>query len=184
MSDLSNMRILVVDDIEANIDILVDTLGDDYRISVAMDGESALEDIREVLPDLILLDIMMPGIDGYQVCQHLKSDNTTRNIPIIFLTALTEESNEAKGLALGAVDYITKPFSPELIKSRVRNHLELKHYRNHLEEMLKAVSIILEGKGSHFDPDMVDAFENLSKEFRKIALEFADYDEERKTLWK
>ena len=363
MSDLSNMRVLVVDDIEANIDILVDTLGDDYRISVAMDGESALEDIKEVLPDLILLDIIMPGIDGYQVCEQLKSDDMTRNIPIIFLTALTEESNEAKGLALGAVDYITKPFSPELIKSRVRNHLELKRYRNHLEEMVrertlelqltqevtiesmgtlaefrdpetgghikrtqnyvkclaeylqnnvkhrlllnnefigliyksaplhdigkvgvpdhillkpgkltdeefeeikkhtiygrdailisarklgkdsflryaeriafthhekwdgtgyprgltgesipicgrlmavadvydalvsrrvykppfphsKAVSIILEGKGTHFDPDMVDAFENLSEEFRKIALEFADYDEERQTLWK
>ena len=79
----------------------------------------------------------MPGIDGYQVCEQLKSNDMTRNIPIIFLTALTEESNEAKGLALGAVDYITKPFSPELIKSRVRNHLELKRHRNHLEEMVR-----------------------------------------------
>ena len=135
MSDLSNLRLLVVDDIESNIDILVDMLGDDYRVSVAMDGESALEDIKESPPDLILLDIIMPGIDGYEVCKRLKSDKETRDIPVIFLTSLSEESNEAKGLALGAVDYITKPFSSELVKSRVHNHLELKQYRDHLEEL-------------------------------------------------
>ncbi len=137
MPDLSNMRIVVVDDVETNVDILVDTLGDDYRVSVAMDGISALEYIRETLPDLILLDIMMPGIDGYEVCRRLKLDKATWDIPIIFLTALTEEKNEAKGLGLGAVDYITKPFSPELVKSRVHNHLELKLHRDHLEEMVR-----------------------------------------------
>jgi len=137
MPDLSNMRILVVEDIEANVDILVDTLGDDYKVSVAMNGESALEDIKRIPPDLILLDIMMPGIDGYEVCRRLKTDNATRDIPVVFLTTLAEESDEAKGLALGAVDYITKPFSCELVKSRVHNHLEFKLHRDHLEELVK-----------------------------------------------
>lgn len=137
MSDLSNFNVLVVDDTETNIDILVETLGDVYDVSVAMDGESALEDIAERKPDLILLDIMMPGMDGYEVCERLKKNNSTKNIPVIFLTAMTEEQDEAKGLALGAVDYITKPFSPDLVKSRVRNQLELKRHRDHLEELVR-----------------------------------------------
>jgi putative two-component system response regulator len=137
MSDLSNSNVLVVDDTETNIDILVETLGDAYDVSVAMDGESALEDIAERAPDLILLDIMMPGMDGYEVCEKLKKDDATKNIPVIFLTAMTEAQDEAKGLALGAVDYITKPFGPELVKSRVRNQLELKRHRDNLEELVR-----------------------------------------------
>lgn len=136
--DLSDFTVMVVDDTEANIDVLVNTLEDSYDVRVAMDGRSALEDIMEEPPDLILLDIMMPGMDGYEVCQKLKSDITTRNIPVIFLTAMTEEKDEARGLALGAVDYITKPFSPDLVKARVKNQLELKKHRDHLEELVKA----------------------------------------------
>jgi putative two-component system response regulator len=136
MVDLASCSILVVDDAEANIDILVEALGEDFDVSVALDGESALESVADQEPDLILLDIMMPGIDGYEVCKRLKEDENTRNIPVIFLTAMVEEQDEAKGLALGAVDYITKPFSPELVKSRVRNQLELKLHRDHLEDLV------------------------------------------------
>ena len=100
------MRIMVVDDTEANIDILVETLADDYKVSVAMDGESALEDIKVNRPDLILLDVMMPDMDGYEVCRRLKADPQTRDIPIIFVTAKSDESDETKGLDMGAVDYI------------------------------------------------------------------------------
>jgi len=128
---------MVVDDTEANIDILLETLAAEYKVLVATDGESALEDIKKNPPDLILLDIMMPGIDGYEVCQKLKEMEITRNIPVIFLTALKEEGDEARGLGLGAVDYITKPFNPELVKARVRNHLDLKRHRNHLEELVE-----------------------------------------------
>jgi sigma-B regulation protein RsbU (phosphoserine phosphatase) len=131
------MRLMVVDDTEANIDILLETLADDYKLVVATDGESAIEDIKKSPPDLILLDIMMPGMDGYEVCQKLKEMEITRNIPVIFLTALKEEGDEARGLGLGAVDYITKPFNPELVKARVRNHLDLKRHRNHLEELVE-----------------------------------------------
>ncbi len=120
MIDLSSATVMIVDDTVTNIDILVETLGETYTLSVAMDGESALEAIAERLPDLILLDIMMPGMDGYEVCEHLKQKDETRSIPIIFLTAMTGEGDEAKGLALGAVDYITKPFKPSLVKARVR----------------------------------------------------------------
>lgn len=136
MTDLSQMRVLVVDDVETNVDILVEALGDDYRVSVAMDGESALDIIEEEPPDIILMDIMMPGIDGYEVCERLKSKTATRDIPVVFLTALSEEDNEAKGLALGAVDYITKPFRAAIVKARVKNHLELKQHKDHLENLI------------------------------------------------
>lgn len=136
MEENRQFSILVVDDTETNIDILMETLEDEYDIRVALDGEAALENVAEDKPDLILLDIMMPGMDGYEVCRRLKDDPFTHDIPVIFLTAMTEEQNEAKGLALGAVDYVTKPFSPELVKARVSNQLELKKHQDHLQELV------------------------------------------------
>lgn len=136
MEENRQFVILVVDDTETNIDILLETLGDDYDIRVALDGETALESVADDKPDLILLDIIMPGMDGYEVCKRLKDNPFTHDIPVIFLTAMTEEQNEAKGLALGAVDYVTKPFSPELVKARVSNQLELKKYQDHLQELV------------------------------------------------
>ncbi|MBF0211217.1 MAG: two-component system response regulator [Desulfamplus sp.] len=135
--DSFNFTVMVVDDTEANIDVLVNTLEDMYDVRVAMDGETALDDIMEEPPDLILLDIMMPGMDGYEVCRRLKADEATKNIPVIFLTAMTDEKDEAKGLSLGAVDYVTKPFSPDLVKARVKNQLDLKKYRDNLEAMVQ-----------------------------------------------
>lgn len=126
--------VLIVDDTETNIDILMEALSDEFEISVAMDGDTALSLVEEVEPELILLDIMMPGMDGYEVCSKLKSDYSTKNIPVIFLTAMTDVQDEAKGLELGAVDYITKPFNPELVKARVRNQLALRHYQLELIE--------------------------------------------------
>jgi len=137
MDDLSNSIILIVDDTEMNIDILVAALGNDYNVRVALDGETALEAVDEEMPDLILLDIMMPKMDGYEVCRRLKADEDKMHIPVIFLTALNDEQDEAKGLQLGAVDYVTKPFNPHLIKARVRNHLLLKQHQNRLEELVR-----------------------------------------------
>lgn len=136
MAQYSDCIVLVVEDAEPNVDILVETLGDDYELRVALDGESALEMVADELPDLILLDIMMPGMDGYEVCRRLKANPGTRKIPIIFLTAMAEEQDEAKGLSLGAVDYVAKPFSPALVKARVNNQLELKKHRDHLEDLV------------------------------------------------
>ncbi|MDA3904256.1 MAG: response regulator [Desulfuromusa sp.] len=132
--EMEKKHILIVDDTSSNIDTLLAALGDKYDLRVAIDGETALQALQqEPLPDLILLDIMMPGMDGYEVCQHLKSSVRTRGIGIIFLTALAESADQEKGLNLGAEDYIIKPFDPAIVRARVRTQLELKGYRDHLE---------------------------------------------------
>lgn len=136
--------LLVVDDVAANIDILFGALSEDYTVRVATDGAAALNSVKKAPPDLILLDIMMPGMDGLEVCRRLKDDPTSRAIPIIFLTALNDDADEARGLELGAVDYITKPFNPAIVRARVRNHLELKKHRDHLEELVKQRTADLE----------------------------------------
>jgi len=128
------LSVMVVDDTETNIDILLDTLGDEYDVRVATDGKVALNYIYEDHPDLILLDIMMPVMDGYEVCRILKSEEKTSHIPIIFLTAMSEDNDEQKGLLLGAVDYITKPFNPSLVKVRVNNQLQLKYQQDQLKK--------------------------------------------------
>lgn len=132
-------RVLIVDDTLENINILMSILMDQYEVSVATNGEKALKIAAMEDPsiDLILLDIVMPKMDGYEVCAKLKANQKTANIPVIFVTALTAEENEAQGLELGAVDYITKPFNPALVRARVKNHLELKNYRDKLEEMVR-----------------------------------------------
>lgn len=128
MSDeLSRQKILIVDDAPTNIKILVNELKSTYRIVVATSGEAALKRVEsDTPPDLILLDVVMPGMDGYEVCRWLKADERTRDIPVIFITARSAEEDEATGLELGAVDYITKPFCLPIVRSRVKTHLELK----------------------------------------------------------
>jgi putative two-component system response regulator len=126
MKKLSECIVLIVDDTEANVDILVEALGDNYEISVAMDGESALENIEMEVPDIILLDIMMPGMDGYEVCRRIKENKVAQEIPIIFLTAMTDVNSKTRGFQLGAVDYVTKPFEILEVKARVFTHLSLR----------------------------------------------------------
>ena len=119
--------ILVVDDTPANLSLMTGLLRDSYKVKAAIDGEKALRIARaQPGPDLILLDIMMQGMDGYEVCRQLKADPATRDIPVIFLTAKSGIQDEKMGLDLGAVDYITKPISPPIVMARVRNHLMLK----------------------------------------------------------
>ena len=127
--------ILVVDDTPDNITLLCSLLGEQYRNKVATNGVKALKIARsDPKPDLILLDIMMPEIDGYEVCRQLKADPTTEHIPIIFLTAKTQEGDETKGFELGAVDYITKPIVPPILMARVHTHLALQDARKFLEK--------------------------------------------------
>jgi len=130
-------NILVVDDVETNVDILVAILGDDYDLSVALDGPSALEYVAEEPVDLILLDIMMPEMDGYEVCRQLKKNISTRSIPVIFVTAMGEVRDETKGFELGAVDYITKPVSPPIVKARVSTQLALYDQNRELERKVQ-----------------------------------------------
>ena len=134
-------KILIVDDTPANIDVLGAILMDDYDISVAVTGAMALDIARSKNPpDLILLDIMMPEMDGYEVAQKLKSDHATSQIPIIFVTAKIEDSDEAFGFELGAVDYIRKPVTPKVAMARIKSQLELKNYRDRLAQLLEEKS--------------------------------------------
>lgn len=122
--------ILIVDDERFNISVLKDLLEPDYDTMVAKNGLQALKRMTsDHLPDLILLDIMMPELDGYEVCKQLKNNPKVADIPVIFISALNQAGDDTKGLALGAIDYITKPFSPDLVKQRVKNHLELQRLR-------------------------------------------------------
>ena len=118
--------ILMVDDNPTNLDVLVSTLEQAYRLGIAKSGKKALAFVNREIPDLILLDIMMPEMSGFEVCERLKSDPATRDIPVIFITALDDISRKTKGFEMGAVDYITKPFIAEEVRVRVRTHLALK----------------------------------------------------------
>ena len=131
--------ILIVDDIETNRIILENILQDKYDVLQASSGidATALMLSGEVAPSIVLLDIMMPEMDGYEVLELMKSNPDTAKIPVLFITAADSETNESKGLSLGAVDYISKPFNPEVVKVRVDNHLKLRSYSESLEEMVK-----------------------------------------------
>jgi diguanylate cyclase (GGDEF)-like protein len=125
--------VLAIDDIAANLDVLVAHLGgESLQLMVALSGEDGLTLAREHLPDLILLDIMMPGMDGYEVCRQLKANTATRDIPVIFVSAMDDDINMETGLNLGAIDYISKPFSLPVLKARLRNHLALKQKNDEL----------------------------------------------------
>jgi len=137
--------VLVVDDAPANIQVAQSILKDEYKIRVATSGAKALELVKvEPAPDLVLLDIMMPEMDGYEVCIQLKAEAQTRDIPVIFLTGKTETQDETRGLEVGAVDYIRKPFSPAIVKARVRTHLMLRDAREELARQLFAIQHELE----------------------------------------
>ena len=142
MKELRNCKILLVDDTKTNIDVLIQALRNDYKLGVALNGTKAIEFTQKNQPDLILLDILMPGLNGFEVCRLLKEDRTTRHIPIIFITAMDSSGDKTKGFEIGAVDYIIKPFDITEVKARVRTHLSLKI----AQEALKDQNVILEDK--------------------------------------
>jgi signal transduction histidine kinase len=127
--------ILIVDDTTEDIDILVNMLSDDYQVKVALNGQKALHFLGEKnLPDLVLLDILMPGIDGYKVCEAIKSNDILKDIPVIFISALDQLNDIISGFKAGGVDYITKPFQPEEVRARVDAHIKLRDYHQQLKE--------------------------------------------------
>lgn len=143
--------ILVVDDIPQNLDILKQILSPDYHVKVANNGSVALKVANDFLPDLILLDIRMPDMDGYEVCKQLKSSPNTASIPVIFVTTKDESVDEMRGFDVGAVDYITKPISAPILKRRVATHLSL--VRAHELYNLARDSIQMLGSASHYNDD-------------------------------
>jgi sigma-B regulation protein RsbU (phosphoserine phosphatase) len=136
VKDLSESRILIVDDTRANIDILVEALRNDYKLSVAVDGGAALRSVEKSPPDLVLLDIMMPDVDGYEVCRQLRAREATRELPVMFLSALEDVKNKAQGFEVGGNDYLTKPFEVLEVKARVRSLLKAKAYADAVREAM------------------------------------------------
>ncbi|MBU0733637.1 MAG: diguanylate cyclase [Proteobacteria bacterium] len=135
MQEKDKQKILIADDERFNLNILVDILKPDYKVIVAKDGKQALKRAESNPPDLILLDIMMPELDGYEVCKNLKENEQTKDIPVIFITAMKEAGDEARGFDLGAVDYITKPFQAAIVMARVKAQLKMKWQADMLRQM-------------------------------------------------
>ena len=152
----TRLKILVVDDTKTNIEVLEGILSHDYDVCVALNGKKAIELTEKIKPDLILLDVMMPEMDGYETLRIMREKNILHGIPVIFLTAKADSKSEQTGLDLGAVDYITKPFNPALVTLRIKNQLQLKLQRDHLHELVdertadlrKTLKVMLTSLGS------------------------------------
>ncbi|EGB14374.1 response regulator receiver modulated metal dependent phosphohydrolase [Pseudodesulfovibrio mercurii] len=137
MGDREKQTVLVVDDIPTNLDLLVETLKDEYRVLAALNGREALEIVHSATPpDIVLLDVMLPHMDGYTVCREIKADLRSRNIPVIFVTARDQEEDQTRGFEAGGVDYIAKPISPAVVLARVRTHLALHNQNLALERQV------------------------------------------------
>jgi len=136
MKKLSDCRVLLVDDAKANLDILVEGLKSDHKLSLALNGETALQIAARTPPDLVLLDIIMPGLDGYEVCRRLRQMPETAEVPIMFLSSLEEVQNKTRGFEAGANDYLTKPFEMLEVKARVRSLLKAKAYSDAVKEQI------------------------------------------------
>lgn len=160
MMEAVQPRVLIVDDTPVNIEVLARILGDGYDVIVAMNGEDALALAETENPDIILLDVMMPGLDGFEVCERLKSAQETADIPVVFVTALSGSDDETRGLEAGAVDYIVKPFHPAVVRARVKNHIELKQLRDRFEKLSLQDGLTGIANRRHYD-------ESLQREWRR-----------------
>ncbi|NBC46604.1 MAG: diguanylate cyclase [Gammaproteobacteria bacterium] len=169
--------VLIVDNTPANIQLLAEALKADYRVRVATQGTKALEIARSAdPPDLILLDVMMPGMDGYQVCQQLKADQATSSIPVIFVTAKSSIEDEAFGLDVGAVDYINKPFHIPVVRARVKTHLSLKLKTDLLENLAQLDGLTNIPNRRRFDLLFEQEWARLGRDQQPLALAMIDVD--------
>ena len=169
--------ILIVDDMAANIAILSELLHTDYKIKVAKSGQKALEIAKgNEKPDLILLDVEMPEMNGYEVCKELKNNSLTNNIPVIFVTARNDVKDEEYGLNLGAVDYISKPFHPTIVKIRVKNHITLKLKSDWLEELSMVDGLTHIPNRRFFDEEYKKKCKETIRDHNTVALLMIDVD--------
>ena len=168
--------LLVVDDESTNIEVLNAVLEDGYDIIFATSGAEALERARTENPDLVLLDVVMPGMDGYEVCARLKANRHTAAIPVIFVTALDACADEARGLEAGAIDYVTKPISPPIVRARVRNHIELKRARDLLEKLSTTDGLTGLANRRHFDATLARECRSHHRGGKPLSLLLIDVD--------
>ncbi len=174
--DQAKPRILIVDDEVFNLKFLTELLISDYNISPAKEGEKALQLAEHLLPDLIILDVVMPEMDGYKVIQALKKNPQTRNIPVIFLTSLDSSQDEEKGLSLGAVDYISKPFHPAIVKVRVNNIMELVKHRKLLEKIALVDGLTGIPNRRAYDERLVNEWKRAQRSGDSFSLAILDID--------
>ncbi len=172
----SRHKVLIIDDEPTNIKILAEALRAEYETLFATNGERGLRLAVEQSPDLVLLDIMMPGIDGYAVCRALKADHRIKNIPVIFITARTQLEDELHGLSLGAVDYITKPFQAPIVKARVRTHLDLKRKYDLLESLAALDGLTEIANRRRFDEALDEEWSRCLRSLRPLSLVMMDID--------
>jgi diguanylate cyclase (GGDEF)-like protein len=169
--------ILIVDDEPENIEILSELLGSECELFFALNGLEALEIAVDQAPDLILLDVLLtPEMDGYEVCSRLKKDPKTMAIPVIFITAMDREEDETRGLEAGAMDYITKPISPPIVRARVRNHLELKRYHDILENLSVTDGLTGIANRRRFDQFLEREWRRAIRSRSPLSLIFMDID--------
>jgi len=168
--------VLAIDDAASNLKLLGQILSPLYRFVFATSGADGLEMASTHRPDLILTDVVMPEMDGHQVCKQLKANPLTAQIPVIFITSLKDETDEAYGLDIGAIDYITKPFSPAIVKARVRNHLELKHYRDLLESQAATDGLTGIPNRRHFNDSLEREWRSAIRRKCQISLVLMDID--------
>lgn len=171
-----SFTVLIVDDEQHNRSLLTELLKDDYQLILAKNGEQAIERAREHQPDLILLDVVMPGTDGHAVIRSLKQDDLTRHIPVIFITALDSFDDQKTGLELGAVDYIAKPFHPPIVRVRVRNHLQLVQQRRLLEQLAMFDSLTGIPNRRRFDDVLDQEWRRCRRLGQPLSLIVADID--------
>ncbi|MBD2552024.1 response regulator [Limnothrix sp. FACHB-708] len=163
MTNMLSGLILIVDDTPTNLDVVCEALSDaGLEVAIATSGERALQQVQRELPDLILLDVMMPGIDGFETCQRLKADPLTRSVPIIFMTALSDTDSKIRALDLGAADYITKPFQEQEVLARVKTHLQIRSLTKELEQDLDQKNAALQASQLHLiQSEKMSALGNL-----------------------
>jgi diguanylate cyclase (GGDEF)-like protein len=177
MSQAPPSTILIVDDIPTNIEVLAEALRRQYRVKVATNGSDALVVARaRPQPDLVLLDVMMPAMDGFEVCRRLKADPATQHIPVMFVTAKDDATDEERGLMLGAVDYITKPFHLPVVRARVRNHLALKLKADLLESLANIDSLTDIPNRRRFDEKLAAEWRRCQRSGLPLSLIMIDVD--------
>ncbi len=169
--------VLAIDDVPANLDVLVEHLHEEaIELTVALSGEEGLELADSLRPDLILLDVMMPGLDGFEVCRRLKANPELADIPVLFLTALNEEVEIERGFALGAVDYVHKPFSIPILKARMHNHLALKRKSDQLARLARTDGLTGVANRRHFDEGFAGEWARARRHGRALSLILVDVD--------
>ncbi|MDR1854317.1 MAG: diguanylate cyclase [Azoarcus sp.] len=168
--------LLVVDDEKSNLSLLNRILSPQYTILVARSGEEALARVRETIPDLILLDIVMPGMNGFEVIARLKDDPATRRVPVIFITGLDSAEDEERGLELGAVDYIGKPFKEAIVRARVKNHMQILHQMHVIERLGLLDPLTDIANRRSFDEHLPREWKSAAREHRPLSLLMMDVD--------